>query len=141
MVAEHRFMWWVAGQTGSWIARHPVEAVAMTALLANPTTRTWAARVGWNVGKSLAIGTARTAATTAVITYEELVVGSRLAAAGGVAGTYAAAVGAGLVLGSVVGTGVAYLGWGAKGASDAVGLYSGQVSWSQYKRVVGGAFS
>lgn len=141
MAGEQRLAWYVAGRTGSWMATHQVETVAMVALYANPTTRTWVAKSAWMLGKETLRFTGRVAVRSATLTYSELIAGSRMAAIAGPVGVYASAVAGGILLGSIVGTGVAYLGWGAKGASDAVELYSGQVSWAQYKRVVGGAFS
>jgi hypothetical protein len=140
MPMQQRGLWWVAGQTSAWIVSHPVEAVGATALLANPTTRTWAAKTGWMVAKETARFTGRVALRTAVITNAELVAGSRLATVGGTAGIYAAAFGAGVFLGAIVGTGVAYAGWGSEGASDAVRLYSGQVGWEEYISTVGKLF-
>lgn len=140
MVFEQRTAWWVAAQTTAWVARNPVESVAITALVANPRTRSWAMKSGWMLGKETARMTGRVAIRAGIITYSELVAGSRLATLGGTAGVYAAAVGAGLLLGSIVGTGVAYAGWGKSGASDAVRLYSGQVSWDEYKSTVSKLF-
>ena len=42
-------------------------------------------------------------------------------------------------IGAVVGTGIAYAGWGKKGALDAIDLYTGGVSWGKYMDTVGGA--
>ncbi len=140
MVFEQRTAWWVAAQTTAWVARNPVESVAITALVANPKTRTWAMKSGWMLGKETARFTGRVAIRAGVLTYSELVAGSRLATMGGAAGVYAAAVGAGLLLGSIVGTGVAYAGWGKSGASDAMRLYSGQVGWDEYKSTVSKLF-
>lgn len=136
---SQRHYWWVAAQTAGWIARHPVESVAVTALVANPTTRTWAMKTTWMLTKETAKFGARTVWKTGALTYSELVAGSRLASMAGTAGVYAGAVGAGLLLGSIVGTTVAYAGWGSKGASDAVRLYSGQVSLDEYTETVGRA--
>jgi len=55
------------------------------------------------------------------------------------AGTLAASIGAGYVLGATVGTGVAYAFWGEEGARDAMDLYTGKVSVKKYTTVVGGA--
>jgi len=55
------------------------------------------------------------------------------------AGTLAASVAAGYVVGAAVGTGVSYAFWGEKGARDAMDFYTGQVSVKQYTTVVGGA--
>lgn len=140
MPGEQRLAWWVAGQSISWAARNPVETVAITALLANPTTRTWAAKSGWMLAKETARFTGRVAVRSAALTYSELVAGSRLASVGGTAGLYAGAVGAGLLLGSVVGTAVSGAIFGKEGAKDAMKLYSGQVSFSEYKKTVSRLF-
>ena len=100
MAGDQRFMWWVTGQSIAWAARNPVETVAVTALIANPTTRTWAAKSGWMLAKETARFTGRVAIRSAALTYSELVAGSRLAAMAGRLGPYGAAVGAGLLLGS-----------------------------------------
>ena len=52
------------------------------------------------------------------------------------AGQLAASVLAGYLLGASVGTGIAYVGWGKKGATEAFELYTGQVSPSQYIEAV-----
>ena len=140
MVGEQRFIWWVAGQSAAWAARNPVETVAITALVANPTTRTWAAKSGWMLAKESARFTARVGVRSAALTYSELVAGSRLATLGGTAGVYAGAVGAGLLLGSVAGTAISGALFGKEGAKDAMRLYSGQVGWKEYKKTVGRLF-
>lgn len=54
-------------------------------------------------------------------------------------GSLAVAAAGGYVIGSAVGTGIAYAGWGEKGASDALDFYSGRVSADQYFSTVGSA--
>ncbi len=129
--------WWVKSGL-LWAATHPVETVAATALLSNPTTRVWAARVGWHAGRTAVSSGLALSRGVAVITYEEFILGSRLAAGGARAATIGAAGAAGYVIGGVVGTAIAYKFWGRKGAADAARFYTNPLG-VDYWSTVGGA--
>lgn len=63
----------------------------------------------------------------------------RVAVASGTIALYSSAITAGYAIGATVGTGVSYALYGESGARDALDLYSGRVSPSQYAEIVGGA--
>jgi len=115
--------WWVKSGI-VWAAAHPVETVAATALLANPTTRVWAARVGWHAGKTAVSSGLALSRGVAVITYEEFILGSRLAAGGAQAARLGAAGAAGYGIGAVLGTAISYKLYGKQGAMDAARFYT-----------------
>ena len=106
-------------RVGGWIATyaisHPLQVVGTYALLANPLTRTWAARMV----VATALGGAQATKTASIITAEELLIpflghwGTRAAA-----GITLAAVG-----GAVVGTGISQAIWGKEGARQALTFY------------------
>ena len=54
-------------------------------------------------------------------------------------GVSAGHIAIGYLIGATVGTGIAYAGWGKEGASDAIDLYTGQVSFGEYMSTVGQA--
>ncbi len=104
-----------------------------TAAAAHPTTRalglkmaSYGIRVTFNVARSGAVAFLST----------PLVRGGT-ATVGGVAGAAIAGYG----IGALAGTGIAYAGWGSKGASDAIDLYTGGVSPGEYFDTVGSALS
>ena len=105
--------------------------MATAAALAHPKTRSagvklasFGARATLNVAKG----------TAGAILGTPLVRGGTTTV-GGLAGAGAAGVG----IGMVVGTGIAYAGWGDQGASRAIDVYTGQVSVSDYTSTVGKA--
>jgi len=107
--------------------------MSTTAAVAHPATRSiglkmasYGIRVSWNVGR----------ATTGAILSTPLTRGGT-ATIGGLAGAAIAGYG----IGALVGTGIAYAGWGSKGASDAFDLYTGGVSPGEYFDTVGSAIS
>jgi len=107
--------------------------MSTTAAVAHPATRSiglkmasYGIRVSWNVGR----------ATTGAILSTPLTRGGT-ATIGGLAGAAVAGYG----IGALVGTGIAYAGWGSKGASDAFDLYTGGVSPGEYFDTVGSAIS
>ncbi len=128
--------WWV--KSGAAFAlSHPLESAVSIALLANPTTRVWAARIGWEVGKITVSAGVSTARAITIVTYEELILGSRLAAGSKLAARMTGAVAAGYVIGSVVGTGIAYKFWGKKGAQDALRFYTNPFGVDYWSTVSG----
>lgn len=102
---------------------------ATVALTAHPYTRkvglrmaSYGARVGFNVARASA----------------GAVLGTPLARGGTVTGgALLGAAAAGYVIGATVGTGIAQAGWGDEGRSDAIDLYTGQVSFDEYVDTVG----
>jgi len=111
----------------SWGLSHPLESAGLILLLKSPATRTWTLRM-LAAGARGAVAGGRTAA---IITYQELVVGTAVGRGLTTAATYTGAIAAGYVIGTVVGTGVAYAVWGPKGASQASGFYTGGVVGSE----------
>ena len=102
-----------------------------TGLVAHPWRRalglkaaSYGVRVSWNVGRA----SAGAALSTPLVRGGTTTVG-------GLAGAAIAGYG----IGALVGTGIAYAGWGSKGASDAIDLYTGQVSFNKYFDTVGSA--
>lgn len=126
--------WWVKS-TAAYAVSHPAEAAIILYAARHAPVPT--ARIAWAVAAEMGPATLRLGGRVAVIGYES----SMLVRGAAAAGTYAAAAGLGYGIGAAAGIGIAYAGWGMSGAKDAAALYSGQVSWSQYSRVVGGALS
>ena len=107
---------------------HKAYWLATAAALAHPKTRSTGVRLA-SFGARASLNVAR--GTAGAILGTPLVRGGTTTL-GGLAG--GVAVGAGI--GMVVGTGIAYAGWGDQGASRALELYSGQVSVSEYTSTV-----
>ena len=126
--------WWVKSTT-AYAVSHPAEAAVI--LYAARYAPVPLARIAWATAAEMGPATLRLGGRVTVIGYES----SFAVRAGVTAARFAAAAGVGYAIGSAVGIGIAYAGWGMPGAKDAAALYSGQVSWSQYSRVVGGALS
>lgn len=112
-------------------------AYATVAAIAHPRSRamglkmaSYGIRVTANVARAGAMAAARTP-----LTYG----GPSAGAVASRAAVFTGAVAAGYAVGAAVGTGIAYAGWGEEGASDAVALYTGQVSFSEYTTTVGTA--
>ena len=107
---------------------HKAYWMATAAALAHPKTRSAGVKLA-SFGARASLNVAR--GTAGAILGTPLVRGGTTTL-GGLAG--GAAAGAGI--GMVVGTGIAYAGWGDQGASRAIELYSGQVSVSDYTGAV-----
>ena len=133
----------------AWIIASNIDNVwkagmyASIALWAHPTTRPigrLAVSYMTRVTANMAIGATKGALTTPFVRKgptpgQMAKTGAKRVAMG------AGAVAGGYALGSVVGTGIAYAGWGKSGANDAIQLYTGQVSAKQYYSTVSGAIS
>ena len=106
-----------------------VAAVSFTlgGLIAHPVTRGATVGIIWNtsgwiltqVARPIAVGVGTAAANVAVA-----------------AAPFVAAIGVGYTTGAVSGTLIADFFWGESGKEDAVKLYTGQVSWEDYKSTV-----
>lgn len=124
-----QFPQWVLASAATKVAENPLAAGLVGIGLANPSTRMWTLRmVGATARHSLTF-TGNMIRSTATITWSE---SSALRLGASRVLTYSAAIAAGYAIGATVGTSIAYAGWGEEGASDALDLYSGNVSWDQY---------
>ena len=124
--------WWVKSGA-SWAATHPAEALVLAYAARYAPVPT--ARIAWAVGAETATYVGRLAPRIALIGYES----SAIVRTGVSVGKFGGAVALGYVLGAVVGTGIAYAGWGESGARDAARLYTGGVGVHEYFATVGGA--
>lgn len=105
--------------------------LATAAAVAHPTSR--------RVGLRMASFGLRATANMAFASGRALLGTSLLRGGSATLGNIGAAAAAGYALGVVVGTSVSYIVWGDEGASDAINLYTGQVSFDKYVRTVGSA--
>lgn len=113
------------------------------AAIANPRTRALGLRSAsylTRVAVNASIGAMKGAAGTPLVR-KGPTPGQMARGAGKKAVTATGAIAAGYVIGATVGTGIAYAGWGKEGASDAIDLYTGQVSAEKYFTTVGNALS
>ncbi len=131
--------WWIVRSGGMWVvADIPRAAVLAYAIRYAPVP---VGQIIWATGAEMGPAAARTAVRVGTIAYgsSAIVRGSVTVGRVAAAGAFAAVVG--YAAGAIVGTAVSGLLFGEEGAGDAIALYSGQVSWQQYKSTVGGALS
>jgi len=97
------------------------------ALIAHPVTRGPTIGIIWNVSAWV---------TTMIAKPIAVGVGTAALNIAGAAAPWIAAIGLGYTTGAVTGVLIAEHFWGESGKEDAVKLYTGQVSWEDYKSTV-----